>query len=63
MLPPPPAAAPPANLLCDGCMQLHGHSAIMFAAENGHVAMVELLEKKGGSITEKDNVSELLAYS
>jgi len=35
----------------------------MHAARNGHVAMVELLAKKGGSITEKDEVSELLAYS
>ena len=35
----------------------------MWAVINGHVAVVELLAKKGRSITEKDKVSELLAYS
>ena len=50
------------SLLCDGCMQWK-QTAIMLAAHYGHVDMVELLAKKGGSITEKDKVSELLAYS
>ena len=40
-----------------------GTTAIMYAAINGHVDMVELLANKGGNITEKDEVSELLAYS
>jgi len=40
-----------------------GNTAIMMAVERGHVAMVELLAKKGGSITDKDKVGELLAYS
>jgi len=40
-----------------------GMTAIMYAAMRGDVAMVELLAKKGGNITEKDIVSELLAYS
>jgi len=59
MLPPP---LPPANLLCDGCMQ-DGMTAIMHAAINGRVAMVELLVTKGGNVTARDYVSELLAYS
>jgi len=41
----------------------YGVTAIMWAAHESHVAMVELLVKKGGNVTEKDNVSELLAYS
>ena len=41
----------------------NGMTAIMWAAQRGHVGMVELLAKKGGSITDKDKVSELLAYS
>ena len=40
-----------------------GWTAIMYAALNGHVDMVELLVKKAGNIAEKDDVSGLLAYS
>jgi len=53
---------PPANLLCDGCMQ-NGMTAITLATIYGFSAMVKLLAEKGGNVTIKDDVSEFLAYS
>ena len=52
---------PPPNLLCDGCMQ-NGMTAIMWAAQQGHDAIVKMLIEKGAALDKIDKVSDLLTH-
>jgi hypothetical protein len=48
--------------MSDGCMQRNGKTAIMWAAERGHDAMVQMLLANGAALDQIDNASELLTY-